>query len=239
MSGNGGSSVGTFLFSIPLAAIPLMAIFGIPQFAPLGASPERSEGYNDDERRPDDRFPEDRGYRQRATDLLRSRGFDAQSASADRGLTDRDDSREPHYLDVNERPERSQALLSGAGVADAYVEPRGGGQDAPPFYGNEQRSDQQRMELIEPQTAEDDSTIATNADGLTWQSAAQHLEDLGITSYHLEPGSELGSFLFVCSFRPAASSNVTMRFEAESTQPLDAVDDVLAQIDRWQQQQAR
>ena len=32
MSSRGGSSFGTLLFSVPLAAIPLMAIFGIPQF---------------------------------------------------------------------------------------------------------------------------------------------------------------------------------------------------------------
>src|SRR5690606_6864290 len=94
-------------------------------------------------------------------------------------------------------------------------------------------------ELADRQLRDDALPQGQSSSGMTWQSAAERLEELGISSYHLEPGAELGSFLFVCSFCPEASSHVTMRFEAESAEPLNAVGDVLAQIDHWQQQQSR
>lgn len=69
MSAKAGGSLATLLMSVPLAAIPLMAIFGIPQFTPGAAGP-----------RDDDRIirePEFRGdpaaYRRRAADVLSQR----------------------------------------------------------------------------------------------------------------------------------------------------------------------
>lgn len=228
MSSRGGSSLGTLLFSVPLAAIPLMAIFGIPQFGSLVASPERSDGY-ERARETDDRLRGDRSSgRRRATDAWDDGDFDQDAdreaivggergrrGDAGRGYGDR-------YGRADNSRNRGDALGDApAGAADDA--------DAPPFG----RAEDQRPALTPEAGGSRGPAIAGK--GLTWKSAAERFHELGITSYHLESGSEVGSFLFVCSFCPEATPNVTMRFESEKAEPLDAVEDVLAQIDRWQQ----
>lgn len=42
MGAKTGNSLATFLLSIPIAAVGLMAIFGVPEFAPLNASPDEN-----------------------------------------------------------------------------------------------------------------------------------------------------------------------------------------------------
>ena len=71
---------------------------------------------------------------------------------------------------------------------------------------------------------------------MTWRAATRRLQELGIDNYHLERGQSFESFLFVCSFEPAGTTNVIMRFEAEADEPLAALSDVLEQIDRWLRQ---
>jgi hypothetical protein len=68
---------------------------------------------------------------------------------------------------------------------------------------------------------------------LTWREAARELEELGIQNFHLERGTEAQSFLFVCSFAPGDSPQVTLRFEAEAQDPLAAVSNVLDQVNVW------
>ena len=230
MSAKGGSSLGTLLFSVPLAAIPLMAIFGIPQFAPLVASPERTRGYSDQEDAPeyDRRRPGD----DRRLDQFEPE-FDEDLSTADdhRGRADRsyDDRRESR----GGRDERPQQEFAQAWPADRN-EPAGQFDDPSAT----------RDLVLEPQLGEATDDAARGAQsnpasaGLSWQTAAERFEAMGINGYHLEQGSAPGTFLFVCSFCTAENPNVTMRFEAEAPEPLDAVGDVLAQIDRWQTRQS-
>jgi hypothetical protein len=229
MSGKGGSSLGTLLFSVPLAAIPLMAIFGIPQFAPLVASPERTSGY--------DRHPDERPFdRRRSGDELRDEELDPEFAdvSPDERAADRRSRRDP-YAGRDQRPairdEQHEESLASAWPPESRSD-----REAPAeARGAEDRRQSRPAAPLDNASAFAEAAATPVAAGLTWQTAAQRFEELGITSYHLEPGSESASFLFVCSFCPAANPNVTMRFESEAAEPLDAVDDVLAQIDRWQQ----
>jgi len=236
MNGKGGSSLGTLLFSVPLAAIPLMAIFGIPQFAPLVASPERSGSYD---RHSDDRSSNVRirGGRRHADEFEEELtesdapefGSDRRPSldqsidnrhgrpAAGRGRSQRDSAEEWPQAELGaDRPEESPEIALNDGDS------RGG------------RSTRDRTGSLPAAEA----PAQPAATGLTWQSAAERFQTLGITSYHLEPGSNPTSFLFVCSFCPEQHPNVTMRFESESADPLLAVDDVLAQIDRWQQKQS-
>ena len=87
------------------------------------------------------------------------------------------------------------------------------------------------------------SSVRTNptsqpavANSLSWQAASRKLTELGIEKYHLERGQNEGAFLFVCLFTPGDAPNVTHRFEAEAADPLQAVNQVLGEIDRWLQQ---
>lgn len=234
MSGKSGSSLGTLLFSVPLAAIPLMAIFGIPQFAPLVASPERADGYD----RADDRNSERRGRseRRRGADFAdESHDLDAPAfepnrrSSAGRSLDDRY-GRAPE--DASDRRERSQEAWPESGDGDPAAD------ESPAYNADAGRRQRPAMAgLGESSPSAGDASTAEDS-GLTWRSAAQRLQDMGVTNYHLEQGSDALTFLFVCSFCPAASPNVEMRFESEAAEPLDAVGDVLAQIDQWQQRQS-
>jgi len=70
---------------------------------------------------------------------------------------------------------------------------------------------------------------------LSWRQASSKLAELGIRNYHLERGSKEESFLFVCLFSPGDAPQVTHRFEAEADDPLTAVNQVLQQLDRWMQ----
>ncbi len=70
---------------------------------------------------------------------------------------------------------------------------------------------------------------------LTWRQASMKLADLGITNFHLERGATEGTFLFVCLYAPGDAPQVTHRFEAESDDPLLAVNRVLQQVDGWMQ----
>lgn len=234
MNGKGGSSLGTLLFSVPLAAIPLMAIFGIPQFAPLVASPERSGSYDrhSDEHRSDVRL---RGGRRQADE------FEDELADSDAPEFDSD--RRPSLdRSLAERSNRS----AGRGrpqreSAEEWPQSQLGDDrqtDPPAIAQNEDRLERRATPAIDELPVASDAPAQPAEIGLTWKSAAERLQELGITSYHLEPGANPTSFLFICSFCPEQNSNVTMRFEAEAADPLVAVDDVLAQINTWQQKQS-
>jgi len=221
------------LFSVPLAAIPLMAIFGIPQFAPLVASPERSDGYR--------RHADDQSADRRLRDRRREDEFEDEFADQD--APEFETERQPP-LDRNQNDRYARASDAAEQSSETLIE--SWPQDRP---GDEGRTDappasplsEDRLERRSPSRAAAPAVPSGSASqpavsSLTWTSAAQRFQELGITSYHLEPGADPASFLFVCSFCPAGNANVTMRFESESGDPLAAVDDVLAQIDRWQQQ---
>jgi hypothetical protein len=68
---------------------------------------------------------------------------------------------------------------------------------------------------------------------INWTQARRKLAELGIDRFHLEAGLEPDQFLFVCLFSPDGDSRVTQRFEAEAVDPLVAVEQVLTQIDGW------
>ncbi|MEX0718796.1 MAG: hypothetical protein WD066_19545 [Planctomycetaceae bacterium] len=79
-------------------------------------------------------------------------------------------------------------------------------------------------------------TPVREAPPLTWTSAVERLKRFGIRDYQLSPGSRVDSFHFSCWYTPRDNPRVTKRFEDEASDPLRAVEKVLAQIDEWQDQ---
>lgn len=69
---------------------------------------------------------------------------------------------------------------------------------------------------------------------LTWQGAVERLNALDIRNFRLEPGHQLGQFVFICSYTPPDNPRVSYRFEAGADEPLKAVEKVLEQIIEWQ-----
>jgi hypothetical protein len=223
MSAKGGGSLATFLFSIPLAAIPLMAIFGIPQFAPVVAGPDSDAADEDD-------------YRSRASDMLRpyeERELSqplSDAPSYDGGGVDLGAPDESYRDSGNPLERRPQGLAEESAPGEA---PQVGSREMELSGTMDPWSDD-----IDLSDSVVDATAATHpaATSLTWREASRQLNEMGIEDYHLERGGADGAFLFICSFAPAGAAHVTMRFEAESEDPLLAVADVLGQVDRWLRQ---
>lgn len=68
---------------------------------------------------------------------------------------------------------------------------------------------------------------------LTWSEAVDRLKEFGIRQYQLQPGEREGEFHFSCFFTPEDDPRIRHRFEAEASDPLRAVGNVLAQIENW------
>jgi len=66
-----------------------------------------------------------------------------------------------------------------------------------------------------------------------WQDAARRLKKLGIRKYRLESRIDEQNFVFTCSLASPDNPQVVRRFEADADNPLDAVQQVLEQIDEW------
>lgn len=225
------STIAAFLMSIPLSAIGLMAVFGIPQMAPgsllqkgfgQGAGQDedvlRSDYFEDEEESPANR-------RRRSRSLSRSESESAAPAF--------DGADEADVRDAS--PPRSGRASAWDQHAEQTDEQSGG---TNPFASrNRSKAAPGREAPIE--TADAGSAVReriTNPrTNLTWKSARNRLTELGVTHFHLERGSNDDSFLFVCMFSPGDDPRVTRRFEAEAPEPLAAVDGVLGQIDTWMQ----
>jgi hypothetical protein len=68
---------------------------------------------------------------------------------------------------------------------------------------------------------------------LTWKHAVDRLNALGIRDFQLQPGERDGDFNFSCRFASRTNPRVIHRFEAEASDPLEAVNQVLRQLDDW------
>ena len=94
----------------------------------------------------------------------------------------------------------------------------------------------QRQRNAAPERATADAREEAPRESLSWQGALRRLNELEIRNFRLEPSRQSNHFVFICSYTPTDSPRVSYRFEAESEEPLKAVEKVLAQIDEWQQQ---
>ena len=233
MSAKTGGSLATVLMSVPLAAIPLMAIFGIPQFTTVVASPDNAG--RDIIIEPDANLgqPLDSvSNHQRSTEIFDDAPpFSSNATVSAPSLLNPFDSETSRGAAVTTDPRSEQET---AGNTDVGT----GGVDWPEQqFGAGQGDTLSDGHAIFADEIETDSTASASLPAdphpMSWRTATRRLQELGIDNYHLERGQSLESFLFVCSFEPAGTTNVVMRFEAEADEPLTAVNDVLEQIDRW------
>lgn len=210
MSARAGSSIGTFLMSMPVSAMLLMGVFGVPRFAP-GTGGE--SGWQN--------------AKQFLTSLASQPGEGPPvrpqfpgvpgSSTADSMATEAPQwgspAPAPHSnASAAEWPFSDQRDLSSRSSATSA------GFDAHPLVSRS-------------------TPAATAPASITWQDARRRLADLGIDQFHLEPGLESDQYLFVCLLTPGTDERVTQRFEAEAGEPLAAVQAVLTQIDDWLAQQ--
>jgi hypothetical protein len=79
-----------------------------------------------------------------------------------------------------------------------------------------------------------EQTSATDRLPQTWREVVSRLNSLGIRDYRLSAGTQPNEFHFNCFFSPRDNPRVTHCFEADANEPLLAVQQVLAQIEEWQ-----
>jgi hypothetical protein len=224
MSTKQGGSLATLLLAIPLAAIPLMAVFGIPEFTHLSAAtPEASPP--DLVRQPtisfdppaDSTATSDERNRRAAADLL--------SPAPDRTSQHSAGQEQIGWGDVPMATTAEPVARTAAPAQPAQTQPS-----------------PRPMQTAAPQPlirtlegADATPAPAATATGLTWREATRRLEEVGITDYRLERGDMSDRFLFVCRFSPGGDERIVQRFEAEAAEPLEAVENVLAQVESWLQ----
>ena len=249
MRSQSGSSLSTLVFLVPLLGVPLMAIFGVPQFVPViassasddnvrpsatrrsrgvgesaAATPLVSEKSSRDDERIDDLFrpakPSPRDSRPlRGEPLGRETKFIETSQGADNWLTQT--SAEDQAADIFADRSKGKSLGERGGVSPPVNSPR----TAMTSQSSRTRESSDRS-LTTSATEHSDQ-------GLTWREAVRQLNELGIHEFRLEPGRQLGEFYFACEFAPDRDARITRRFEAEAKEPLLAVAAVLRQIDEW------
>lgn len=252
-----GNSLSTLMFIVPLLGVPLMAIFGVPQFVPVIASSVSDEATRPIKSRPNPGVGESATATTFVADQL-------PRSNASRG--------EPHFQDLFSSPSHSRRdsrpirdgesrgldakFVETSLTADTWwtqnstEEPASDAtQRLNDLFGNavatanpnkprsrthsgatQTRGEQLPASSKITQLA---SSSEKSNDGLTWREAVRRLNELGIQEFRLEPGSQLGEFYFVCEFTPHRNARVTRRFEAEAKEPLLAVQAVLRQIDEW------
>jgi hypothetical protein len=71
----------------------------------------------------------------------------------------------------------------------------------------------------------------------SWKAAVARLNALGIRDYQWQPGERAGEFHFSCRFVSRTNPRIMQRFEAEAHEPLEALEQVLEQIDEWKGRQ--
>lgn len=264
MSARTQGPMSTILLLVPLTAVPMFAIFGIPQLAPV---PPLVDGV--------DQEPEWPG--QSASLGMAAEFPDAEPlpAGISRDVSPQQHASQPNsfydnrmaggYSSVgnaeNSAESRSVAnsTLEGAKIvpvgyqnsmepAEVGTQQQFGDFPADPLTGGQSRSMPSDMSHFEdatpfspsqPNSSTRQESPATGNVGLTsistWDEAFNRLEALGIAKYRLEPARNPREFLFVCSLATDDSSRITRRFEAVATDPLQAVTQVIAQIETWTQ----
>lgn len=250
----------TFAMLIPMFAIPVMAVFGIPQFAPVVASPA-------DKSQPE--WLADRSF----TRIGQSDAFPARSLNMVAAETDRLDLFEPYPETANSgvrelaaaerRPDQQHSYAGGRPVriendaaANAPVLDLFEPVDNTRRPNSHSVSPKQRNlpGTVRREVAASSDALISRADsntspsapsrasstriarqpvGSSWRDAIDHLNQLGIRTYRLSPSTSDGRYHFMCLVTSADDPRISRRFEAEGREPLDAVDRVLTQVEEW------
>jgi hypothetical protein len=264
MSSHAGGNLTAFLMFAVLLAVPLLAVFGIPEFVPASNSPfERDEAFDEINfrsstspgigesasfsSRPDIYAPVQNvssetppRHQSQAVSLAER----IQNPFLQLEETDHIFRQQPEGLN---RIPATDALAgwelanaksasrtrSSALSTETFPEPPSSASLEDPFPGNS--SHNLKIKAGENRHSETGRNASLESP-LTWRSAVRRLNSLGIRKFRLEPGSREHEFHFSCVLTPRNNPRVTHRFEAEAGDPLRAVDKVLQQITRWQQE---
>jgi hypothetical protein len=252
-----GNSLSTMMFLVPLLGVPLMAIFGVPQFVPVIASSVSDEATRPARTRLKPSVGESASANSFAAEPM-SRGSDSREELPFQDLfsSPKRPRRDSRPIRDGETRGREATFVETSLNADTWLTQTAA--EEPPLEVTQRLSDlfgnstanasptesRSRDRAATAQPRSEPMSRLSNAvhlassseplnEGLTWREAVRRLNELGIHEFRLEPGSRVGEFYFACEFTPHRDARVTRRFEAEAKEPLLAVQAVLRQIDEW------
>lgn len=239
----------TFLMLIPMLGVPAMAIFGIPQFAPLISSMTSHADETELSGFQEGRLGNSATGSLRTmdvpavepVDLFRPYADEPSSANGDRApdavkwndpirsAAARPDNRSARATDVDHREasvrasRRVHQQVYDIFTDDFRSQPAAAAPTTAPAAGRNMMA-----------SVSDSSVTGLKSEPLNWRTAVDRLKACGSTSYRLTAGARDGEYRFVCLVASPDDERITRRFEAESSDPLDAVEVVLSQIEQWQ-----
>lgn len=235
MSSRAGSTFLTFLVSIPLAAMGLMAVFGVPPLASVIAA---SRGLTDSNQE---------SKSGRDSDQSQFEDWDSGTApdwkAGDADLTDVAEGN--HEATDTDRDDLGFSKVPRDEEGSDSTPRQTKGRRSSPQRGQEDKwadnSPSDARSLLSPRggSKTEKSAFALNANSdrnappTSMKESLKKLNSLGVKHYHLERGSDQDTWLFVCLFVPGDDARLTHRFEAESDDPDRAAAETVQQIDSW------
>jgi hypothetical protein len=252
----GPGAVTTILMLIPMLAVPVMALFGVPHFMPVVASPtpasqgEPFVGFREVRTGQADGVlhPVSLRTESQSLDLFQPYGGEAvASPSPERGETDsrldliRRDWSDPLGSSQSSRAGQNGAVRAagasrGNGLSPGLVtifDSRPSQKDTPSRASSSVRYQR------EGSSATPRKRLPAKSQAMSWRQASQILNDLGVRTYSLTPGLNPGEFRFVCLVSSTDDPRVSRRFESNSADPLIAVEQVISQVKSWTQSEIR
>lgn len=250
----------SMLMLVPMLAIPFLAILGIPQFIPAVASPTPYSQANDRYHFTERRVAQSDALLDRIIDVPSAYDIDLlQPTSSFRNATG-DDARAKQLAsqwrdplarksktrlgETSPRVDLPQPIRQAANgshvVESPVVDSTGfarGDTSTIQQVGATTKIEDRDLESIRYQRQSVSSIETVERNGsrqrLSWSQAAQLLDRMGIRKYQLTPGAMLGEFQFTCSVTSVDNPRISREFQAESTDPLVAVENALVQVDDW------
>lgn len=244
-----GSSLTTFLMFLPLIAIPLLAIFGVPEFTPVNAStPTDANGAAIAIDGPVRKSNADRSL---GRSLERNDDVFSPVSSGTSGA--------PRFPAGSLKPEGDPFLNEGRNVGDGRKPGKhglNGWEIDEDRRGSKRSTNRVETPILDerpnaPAGPTTDGSVDPHASSrptggaalqsvpsmpentataFTWRKAVRTLNRMGIKDFLLQPGSRADEFHFSCLYTSPVNPRVAHRFEAEDADPLQAVQKVLQQI---------
>ena len=221
------NGLATIMLMIPVLTVPALAIFGIPQFTPVVASPLDDVAVSDID-------SNSRGSERRSQielfDDVENFGSEPDDSSASGLLLPKSRDRETPRRPPQQRSNPSRQPDSSAVPWDNDLSKESGSAGGADLDHRERRPEPLVRNRVRPKDASGTKQIERTTEPLTWKSAVEKLDEYEIRNFRIERGHQQGRYVFICSHSPHDSPSVSYRFEAEADEPLKAIEKVIEQI---------
>lgn len=234
----------TLMLVLPMLAVPVLAITGIPQFSSSGTSRAVAEGENgemtsDELERllsgevaaPSDAPLVDKKKPGKASSRPQADGADVDWASGDSSVRGAKPGRTVSGESWGLPPAQNGEPESGGATPVGFTDRSSNRGVASAANGDESAAQQGYRRQV-PSSVPNEADEKVQLPPISWQQAVHRLNELGVQNFRLEPSRIAGQYVFVCWYTPRDTPQVSHQFRGEASEPLRAVQVSLEQIER-------